>query len=230
MRKNIGIVSEGPTDYILLKEVIDKITGENNQYVKLQPEDNLKGEYGNGWKGVWKWSIDTAPILEKIMKEIVPQIDLLIIQMDGDVSRKEKEVHCFCENTKCLLKEKYSPLECDEIKNRKCPINLPCSTHQVGVQGYVEHLTQLIFSWINKTEEICIVIPCDSTDAWIVAAYDKFSNSEQIPEPWLNIISKGKVNDLILVQEALQEKKLAEIASRIASDKTKKFIMIAMLN
>ena len=42
-----------------------------------------------------------------------------------------------------------------------------------------------------------------------------------------NVISKGKVNDLILVQEALQEKKLAEIASRIASDKTKKFIMIA---
>lgn len=42
-----------------------------------------------------------------------------------------------------------------------------------------------------------------------------------------NVISEGRINDLILVQEALQEKKLAEIAARIASDKTKKFIMIA---
>lgn len=42
-----------------------------------------------------------------------------------------------------------------------------------------------------------------------------------------NVISEGRVNELILVQEALQEKKLAEIASIIAADRTKKFIMIA---
>ena len=30
MRKVIGIVSEGPTDYLVLKKVIDKITGEDN--------------------------------------------------------------------------------------------------------------------------------------------------------------------------------------------------------
>lgn len=42
-----------------------------------------------------------------------------------------------------------------------------------------------------------------------------------------NAISEGRINDLILVQEALQEKKLAEIAARIAADRSKKFIMIA---
>lgn len=40
-------------------------------------------------------------------------------------------------------------------------------------------------------------------------------------------ISKGKINDIILVQEALQEKKIAEIASTIASSEDKKFVMIA---
>ena len=30
MKKVIGIVSEGPTDYLVLKAVIDKITGEEN--------------------------------------------------------------------------------------------------------------------------------------------------------------------------------------------------------
>ncbi len=42
-----------------------------------------------------------------------------------------------------------------------------------------------------------------------------------------NVISRGDINELILVQEALQEKKLADIAEVIASDRSKKFIMIA---
>lgn len=41
------------------------------------------------------------------------------------------------------------------------------------------------------------------------------------------VIANGGIEELILVQEALQEKKLAEIAGRIASDPSKKFIMIA---
>lgn len=40
-------------------------------------------------------------------------------------------------------------------------------------------------------------------------------------------IAKGQINDLILVQEALQERKIAEIASRIAQSDTTKFVMIA---
>ena len=54
--KNIGIVCEGPTDYIILKKVIDLITNETNYYVQLQPEPDLTGQYGNGWKGVWNLS------------------------------------------------------------------------------------------------------------------------------------------------------------------------------
>ena len=52
MKKVIGIVSEGPTDYLVLKAVIDKITGEENRYLSLQPEPDMLGRYGNGWKGL----------------------------------------------------------------------------------------------------------------------------------------------------------------------------------
>ena len=52
MKKVIGIVSEGPTDYLVLKAVIDRITGEENRYLSLQPEPDLLGRYGNGWKGI----------------------------------------------------------------------------------------------------------------------------------------------------------------------------------
>jgi uridine kinase len=41
------------------------------------------------------------------------------------------------------------------------------------------------------------------------------------------VIAAGDINELLLIQEALQEKKIAEIAARIGSDKSKKFVMIA---
>lgn len=41
------------------------------------------------------------------------------------------------------------------------------------------------------------------------------------------VIASGKINELILVQEALQEKKLADIAATVCADRSKKFIMIA---
>lgn len=42
-----------------------------------------------------------------------------------------------------------------------------------------------------------------------------------------DVISHGKVNDLILVQEALQEKKIGNIAEQIREFKNSKFVMIA---
>lgn len=191
---NIGIICEGPTDYIILKNVINKITGENNCYFQLQPESNLKGEYGNGWKGVWKWCIDNAPIKEQLMKQIQPTLDILVLQMDGDVSRKEKVSHCHCKSVICGHKGKRHPLECDAKKEAReaCPIKLPCKDHEISVKGYIKHLEYLIGSWIGEADDICVVIPCDSTEAWIVAAYDSMSNAEQIKDPWLNIISRKK--------------------------------------
>lgn len=42
-----------------------------------------------------------------------------------------------------------------------------------------------------------------------------------------DVICKGGVNDLILVQEALQEKKIGEIAEKIVANRSNKFIMIS---
>ncbi|MFW5670058.1 MAG: uridine kinase family protein [Acetivibrio ethanolgignens] len=42
-----------------------------------------------------------------------------------------------------------------------------------------------------------------------------------------DVIASGGMSDLMLVQEALQEKKIGEIAEQIASSKGKKFVMIA---
>ena len=102
--KNIGIICEGPTDYIILKNVINLITGDTNYFVLLQPEPDLRGQSGNGWKGVWKWCHDYASIGMQLMDKIQPALDFLVIQMDGDVSRKEKVSHCGCGSVKCPSK------------------------------------------------------------------------------------------------------------------------------
>lgn len=39
---------------------------------------------------------------------------------------------------------------------------------------------------------ICPVVPCDSTDAWIVAAFDGLADSELIENPWEKVISRSK--------------------------------------
>ena len=193
MSKVIGIASEGPTDYLVLKAVIDKITGEENRYRSLQPETDMMGRYGNGWKGVWKWCKETAP-LDVIMNSIQPQIDIIVIQMDGDVVRKEKEIHCWCDSTICDVKGEEFPLYCKKAKARMCPIKTPCQSHFYEIADIINHgifvIDKTISTW-NKSR-IVITIPCDSTDAWIVAAYDDFDDIEKIEDPWRNIIAKGK--------------------------------------
>ena len=186
--KNIGIICEGPTDYIMLKGIVDKITNESNYYIMLQPEPDLTGRYGNGWKGVWKWCADNAAIKNKIMKNIEPELDFLIIQMDGDVSRKEKAAHCWCEATVCEYKGIWNPIECDVKKEtkEKCPVVLPCINHENSVEGKIEHLQKLI------------------------AAYDELENAENIENPWESIIAKGKTYHSIRIPGSKKRKRIYE--------------------
>ena len=193
MKKVIGIVSEGPTDYLVLKAVIDKITGEENRYLPLQPEPDMLGRYGNGWKGVWRWCKETESI-GMLMHEIQPNIDAIIIQMDGDVIRKEKEVHCQCKATICEHKGKFFPLYCKKATDRLCPVEIPCKSHGKGVQATIDHGKSMLESELEDEDltHIAIIIPCDSTDAWVVAAYDEIDDIEMIEDPWEQIIVKGK--------------------------------------
>ena len=192
MSKIIGVASEGPTDYMVLKTVIDKITGEDNKYLALQPEQDMLGRYGNGWKGVWRWCKETES-LTALMNGINPRMDIIVIQMDGDVIRKEKEVHCLCDSTECEEKGKIFPLYCDMVKNT-CPIELPCKSHVHEIGSTIAHGKNMINAVLSEAdrEHVIITIPCDSTDAWIVAAYEEIEDVEGIEDPWRNIISRGK--------------------------------------
>lgn len=195
MKRIIGIVSEGPTDYLVLKTVIDTITGEKNIYRRIQPEQDMCGEYGNGWKGVCRWCESNARFIPELFTGLSPGLDLLIIHMDGDVSRKEKEIHCICKHTSCDDKGTQALFSCERIKTASCPIVLPCPDHDNSPEGYRTHLEDTIRLLLGESSQepgIVITIPCDSTDAWIVAAYDDKNDVENIEDPWGSIISRRK--------------------------------------
>lgn len=196
MKKVIGIVGEGPIDQMVLKAVVNRITNESNIFRFIQPEQDMRGEFGNGWKGVYRWCEKNAEMIPALFSKLTPALDLLIIQMDGDVARKEKEVHCHCEKTVCSAKFEVSPLDCQQLKIGRCPIVLPCEDHEVSSNGYRGHLEKMLSVLLRADDykdKVIIVIPCDSTDAWTVAAYeDGIQDIESIVDPWDRIISLKK--------------------------------------
>ncbi len=189
--KTIGFVCEGPRDVELLSAVLRRILQEDINPLFLQPEDNLQGGFGNGWKGVWRWCEKEGWNLDKLMNGVSPKMDALIIQMDGDVSRKEKEPHCRCGDI-CEDAGNVHPLACRKVKENCCPIILPCGGHESGAPGYVRHLTGFLSQFFQPDSMPIFVIPCDSTDAWIVAAFDAIEDTEHIANPWESVISVGK--------------------------------------
>ena len=129
--KTIEIVAEGPHDFELIAALIDTITNEENSYQMIQPEPDMAGRFGNGWKGVWKWCETNQGSLNTYMNSLTPVLDFLVIHMDGDVERCEKEVHCECQRKFCDASESTHPLTCEKIANNRsdCPVVLPCEEH-----------------------------------------------------------------------------------------------------
>ena len=76
----------------------------------------------------------------------------------------------------------------------ECPVQLPCCDHDDGIMGMISHGVSVLSDSLNNSasNKVVITIPCDSTDTWVVAAYDEVNDIEKVKDPWNNIIAKGK--------------------------------------
>lgn len=204
MTKTIGLVCEGPRDIEMISAVVDKLFPDTRfEYRYLQPDKSLQSENYNGWKGVLRWCRKNyRPICES-REYLSPGIDLIIVQIDGDVSRdfKNKQSHCICHDMNCQ--------ERDRIKNEgmvlveecsytaeKCPLDYPCMDHlEEKPEAYVSHLNKILNTYLGDERPIplLITIPCDSTDTWVVAAFeDTDMDYELLENPWSNVIARHK--------------------------------------
>lgn len=119
------------------------------------------------------------------MDKIQPTLDFLVIQMDGDVSRKEKVSHCGCGSVKCPLQNIRNPLECDikpEYRNN-CPVLLPCPKHNAPVSRL--YGTPEVFDpfMVKRNRPYLHCYPLRRTEAWIAAAYDNLPEIEFMETP-----------------------------------------------
>jgi len=202
MKHTVGLVCEGPRDVDLIEKLIDSFLPEDEiDYRLYQPEQSLLSANYNGWKGVIRWCRRDYNNIVKNNSALHQPIDLLVIHMDGDVSRDEqnKQVHCTCGDydcparVKCTVNGQVRMEDCCEIA---CSLPFPCENHEGTIpEKYVTHLNNLLDNTLGETKTIPIVItvPCDSTDSWIVAAYETEDMSyEEIVNPWDSIIARKK--------------------------------------
>ena len=226
MKKIVGLVCEGPRDMDLLVSVIDRILPQADiSYRYIQPDETLSSPFLTGWKGVWNWCDQYGKSIDEYANGISPKLDLLIVHLDGDVSRSNRESHCWCNAVACADRGAVFPTRCD---NTKCPIRLPCPHHEETVESYVNHLQALLAGMFSEDRSLPILffVPCDSTDAWIVAALEDFpepTDYESIKNPWATIICQGKYYHGVRINGAKKSRRSYDdlIAMMIGSwDKT----------
>ena len=66
---------------MIIKAVINKITGEKHIYRNIQPEQDMTGQFGNGWKGVYRWCETNVELIPALFSAISPALDLLSPKM-----------------------------------------------------------------------------------------------------------------------------------------------------
>jgi hypothetical protein len=88
----VGIVAEGPSDWLVLKEVM-KAVHPDIEFVHLQPDQTLANRRPNGWKGVRAWCREFGPQLETFMTGVGSPLHLLVIHADCSMAHNEGAEH-----------------------------------------------------------------------------------------------------------------------------------------
>lgn len=209
--KTIGIVCEGDRDNDMIKAVVAHFMEEEFQFLWLQPSTEFGNiQNGSGWKGVWRWCRALSGSLHQYLTDIDPKIDLLIIQMDADVARCEKEAFCLAIDMKCPGQLQEDPLNCSIAKGGNCAQKLPPNGVCDGsVKERTDYLRKVITNLLalDGSESVVITIPCDSTDTWVLAAFeDGLTDAERIVDPW-SIITHRKEYHGIRIPKGKKSKK-----------------------
>ena len=217
--------------FILLKAVYDVVPKEKIE--KFKVEFSLSKGYYCTLKGSEPVTNELIVKIENRMKEIV-LMDLPIekISMSTDDAVKAFAKYGMHDKEKLFRFRRHSSVNVYSIDGFKDYYY----GYMVPSTGYIKY-----FKLFPYNEGFVIQFPEKNSTKTIpeFTPQNKLFNIMKETSEWgemlgietvgdLNAaIASGKANELILVQEALQEKKLADIASMIASDRSRKFIMMA---
>ncbi len=151
----LAIVSEGPTDRIVIEAIVAALVPSRDFVVtQLQPESTESfGQRGGGWTGVYRWCRQAVAqgrgaIASNVLFDFH---DLLVIHLDADVAGKTYGSG--------NIAETVHDLPCE----RPCP---PCS-------ATTDALRRVILRWIASPNWPDRVVPCTpsrNTETWVLVA------------------------------------------------------------
>lgn len=155
----VAFVVEGPTDFIMLKEVVGRLLeGEDFVSEVLQPEMSeafkVTAGLGGGWPGVCRWCLQAMEQGEGRLRDnpLFVFHDVVIIQLDADVAENTYE--------QGHIQDPYPgqptlPFEAD------CPP--PSAT--------TNRLRSVVLRWIGEQDtppQTVICTPSKALEAWVV--------------------------------------------------------------
>jgi hypothetical protein len=169
----IGVISEGPTDRLMVEAVIRHLFPGDHQYRLLQPQDG-GGPYGNGWKGVRRWCSEThqgdLPRLADYFSGAVGVVyDLLVIHLDADI-RDETDL-------------------CEGLPTPPDRGDLTCPP----ITAAGEYVRRVALAWLGSPEslppQVVWMLPAQDTETWTFTALHP--NDARCGEPGLECTHSG---------------------------------------
>lgn len=154
----IGLVTEGPTDQILLEAALRAIL-QPREFVltRLQPEESAAfGAIGAGWAGVYRWCRQAAKRGGGTLRDdslLYAQFDLVVLQIDADVAGASYS------DGSIALEAGVKLLPCEQ----------PCPPPSAST----DPLREVVLSWCGESGEppqTVVVTPSKSIEAWLVLA------------------------------------------------------------
>jgi len=160
----IALIGEGVTDYVVLSAAMESmLSGRSFDLKLLQPEGSLAftgagdaGPLGGGWKGVYKWCIQSAVRGSGHVSDdpVFVSYDLLVVHLDADVAGEDP------------ANDAIDPIP--ELAGR-----LPCEQPCPPASATTGALRAVMSSWLGEAEtppRTVLCTPSKSTEAWVMAA------------------------------------------------------------
>ena len=161
-----AIVCEGPTDFIVLRELLYRLCPQIEDVIALQPEGDETSFDAGGWHLVQKWCQDNGPKLSSFLGHRYGNpIDILLIQVDGDIAPS--------------LGVPVQQRAAADIAREVCD----------QVKSWLGHPPRAL------PPQVIITIPMEATESWLIAGLEDGSilNLERLAHPAGRLVSKGKL-------------------------------------
>ena len=208
----IGVVAEGPTDVIVIKDIVANLCGDREFVITtLQPEcsvafEQYNGMTGTGWSGVCRWIHVLKEQTNKFSDNpLWNNFPIIILHLDTDTIdqtyKKGRLGH---------LTDVYGNLpyqgnkHCGIKKSERCQNTCDLSRERVNA------LRKILCGWIGEhvPDNLIFCTPVESTDAWVLAAF--FPNN--------NLIKNGQLECRLGTFRILETQKREKRIKKTTSD------------